>query len=318
MNVLTSKYILTTPAKLLMIILAIAALFAVWLIVSGLNPLASRRTRKNVKRFENSRNTSKKDSTVNELDDAMYALSKKLVPHIHLDKIERSEMDKALRISNMVYTPEEYKAYMWTVTGIFAAIGGVLLIIGLIFRIMIFDLLGVGIAIIGAGSYFLNSKKMRNNQRKAMDGIEGELPRFVAFIKTNLASNNESILSMLERYTANSEVFTEQMKQTIADAKTSNFDGAMSRWDQRVNSDKLKMVVHGLISANNGDNVEVYFAMLEKDLREYEIHFLKQSVKTIPNRMRLPKGLMYATMAIALFFPLIMQIVGSFKDVFMS
>ena len=56
--------------------------------------------------------------------------------------------------------------------------------------------------------------------------------------------------------------------------------------------------------------------MLEKDFEAYEIALLKQNIKTIPKRMRLPKMLMYSAVAFTLFLPIVMQIVDSFKGIF--
>ncbi len=131
-------------------------------------------------------------------------------------------------------------------------------------------------------------------------------------MSTALNKQNSSILAILERYTPRDEKFGAELEQTIADAKTSSFAGAMARWDQRINSDRLKRVIRGLINANNGDDVRVYFAMLERDFTAFEMTLLKQNIKRIPDKMRLPKMLMYSSVAASLFFPIIMQVVDSF------
>jgi hypothetical protein len=78
----------------------------------------------------------------------------------------------------------------------------------------------------------------------------------------------------------------------------------------------MKMVIHGLISAYHGDDVILYFAMLEKDFTAFEINRLKKSIKTIPQRMQIPKILIFTAIAMAMFTPLAMQIVDSFKSIF--
>ncbi len=111
-------------------------------------------------------------------------------------------------------------------------------------------------------------------------------------------------------------VFDEALSRTIVDAKTSNFTAAMTRWEQRTSSERLQRVVKGLINANEGDDVRIYFEMLERDFNAFEVTLLKRSLKTIPERMRLPKLLLYSAVAITLFFPILMQVIESFQMFF--
>ena len=308
---------LTAVGKVLLVIVGFIALLGAWLMLSSFLPTADRKSKKAIKLYQEAGKEEKKDA-VSAFDDTVRGFSKNFVKYIKMDSIKRSEKEKALRISKMPYTPEEYVAYILTFSGVFAAIGVFLLILGFIAGLGLFKVLGVGFVIIAIACYIFNDRKLTKNQKQAMLGIEGELPRFVSFLKINLAQNNESILSLLERYRAHQPQFEEELALTIADAKTSNFDGAMTRWDQRIRSDKLRMVTRGLINANNGDDVSIYFAMLERDFTSYEIALLRQSIASIPNKMRLPKMLMYVSIALTFFFPLIMQIIDAFKDVFLA
>lgn len=306
---------LSTFGKIVVVVLAIAVLAGIYFLVTGIVSLASRKTRKTVKKYK-AVGKEKKGSSMNAVDDGLQNLSKRFVPYIKMNSIARSEKEKALRISGMSYTPEEYMAYMLTVSGIFVIIGIVFGVFGLITKMTMFVILAVGLIGLGIASYIFNNVKLSKNQKKALLDIEKELPRFVAYLNMNMAQNTETMLSLLERYTSENEMFDNELSMTIADAKTSSFDSAITRWDQRVNSDKLKQITHGLIAANNGDDVKMYFAMLERDMSAYWVSYLRSNIQTIPARMRVPKILMYAAVAIAMFYPLIMQIVESFRDVF--
>ncbi|MBQ8806230.1 MAG: hypothetical protein IJZ68_07060 [Bacteroidaceae bacterium] len=310
MNYFNTNYTFDTPVKVVIIFFALVFLVGVWILLSAFLPGASKRVKKNVKSF-NKRGKTKLATTTYE--GSLVELAQKLSKHIHLTDIERSEMLQALQVTGNPMTPEEYKALCYVSGGIFVGIGLIFLLIGLIFSVSLFNIFGVGGMCLGLFYFFWLKRALMNDRTKVVEGVDKELPRFVSFMNTALQKQNSSILSILERYTPRDETFTTELEQTIADAKTSNFAGAMARWDQRINSDRLKRVVRGLINANNGDDVRVYFAMLERDFNAFEMTMLKQNVKRIPEKMRLPKMLMYSAVALALFFPIIMQVVESFQ-----
>lgn len=310
MNHFNTTYNFNTPAKVLIIFFAIIFMIGIWLVLSSFLPGASKKVKKNIKVF-NKRGKAKLATT--QYEGTLVELAQKLSKYIHLNDIERSEMQQALQVTGNPMTPEEYRALCFVSAGIFAALGLVMLVIGLLFSVSLFNIFGgagVGLGIF----YFIYLKKaLMSDRTKVVEGVDQELPRFVSFMNTALQKQNSSILAILERYTPRDKTFAMELEQTIADAKTSNFAGAMARWDQRINSDRLKRVVRGLINANNGDDVRVYFAMLERDFTAYEMTLLKQNIKRIPAKMRLPKMLMYSAVVLALFFPILMQVLESFS-----
>lgn len=308
------NFIQTILPKILLLAVAVAILFGVKFILTGLFPYASRKARKTVKVY--SAKNKLEESSSGSLSDALKTFSRPFAKFIHPTPIARDEMTKALQVNGLNMTPEEYTAFCYGYAVLFAFGGAILFFLGSLIGMGVYKIAGICLAGLGLVVAFMKKKKLSKGQKKSLDGVEAELPRFVSFIRTALSTNNESILSMLERYTAYNLRFSEELARTIADAKTSSFDGAMARFDQRINSDKLKMVIHGLVCANNGDDVEVYFAMLEKDFEAYEVALLRQNIKTIPGRMKLPKMLMYSAVAFALFLPIVMQIIDSFVGIF--
>lgn len=309
MNYFNTNYNFDTPVKLVILFFAIVFMIGVWVLLSAFLPGANRRVKKNLKSF-NKRGKAKMATT--QYEGGLVELSQKFSKYMHLTDIERSDLQQALQVTGNPMTPEEYKALCYVSGGIFVGIGVLMLLVGLIFNISLFNIFGVGGMCLGIFYFFYLKKALMSDRTKVVEGVDKELPRFVSFMNTALQKQNSSILAILERYTPRDEQFASELEQTIADAKTSNFAGAMARWDQRINSDRLKRVVRGLINANNGDDVRVYFAMLERDFNAFEMTLLKQNVKRIPEKMRLPKMLMYSAVAAALFFPIIMQVVESF------
>jgi hypothetical protein len=296
--------------KVVIIILAVIALIGVWTILSAFLPKAPSKVRKTLQGFNK---RSRVKNSTQTFDTGLTSLAQKFAKYVHLNDIERSELSQALQVTGNPMTPEEYRALCYVSGGMFACMGVVMAAIGLLSKVTLFTVFGVGGIGLGVFYYIFLTKVIMKDKTAVVEGVDKELPRFVSFMNTALQKQNSSILAILERYTPSSERFAVELEQTIADAKTANFSGAMARWDQRINSDRLKRVVRGLINANNGDDVRVYFAMLERDFNAYEMTLLKQNVKRIPERMRLPKMLMYSAVALALFFPILMQVLDSFK-----
>ena len=322
---------LDVMGKALLLVLAVVFLIGVFLLITGIIPSPSGKTRKTVRNYRNAGKSKKAQS--NGVDESFKAVTKKFAKNIHLTAIEKAEMEKALLITGSQMTPEEFTAFIRVKAGLFIGAGLIVFIFGFlaqplmtrlgvtIISTMPFTLakiLGIGFAAIGLFSYIKDKRGLKKEHKNAIASVEGELPRFVSYLKIALETSNAGVLALLENYRSYDEHFAYELSQTIADAKTSNFDSAMARWDQRFNSERLKMVIHGLVAANNGDDVRLYFNMLERDFTSFEISLLKANVKSIPERMRIPKMLMYTSVFLTLFFPIIMQVIDSFKQVFMS
>lgn len=299
-----------TPTKIVILFSACLLLIGIGVTLTSFLPRPTRKVKKTIHAF-NKRNKSKDNTRT--FDGGLTTLAKRFAPYVKLNALDHSELTKALQITGNPMTAEEYRALCYVSASIFIIMGLLMFGVGALMDFMIFTIFGViGIAF-GVFYYFVLKKSIMKDRDNIVGGVDKELPRFVSFMSTALQKQNGSILSIIERYTPHDITFASEIEQTIADAKTSNFDGAMARWDQRMNSDRLKRVIRGLINANNGDDVRVYFAMLERDFNAYEMTMLKQNIKTIPDRMKLPKMLMYSSVALTLFFPILMQVIESFS-----
>ena len=300
-----------------LVIMFLVFLTGVFYFLTSLFPHPTKATKKNIKAFKNrDKINEKKDETESALTETLQNWSKKIAKFINLNPIERSETEKSLQIVGDSSTPEEFYALCILQGSLFGVAGLFVAIVGLIAKTKLIIFVGVGVACLGVVLFFLKKKSIVNEKKDIVDAIEAELPRFVAYIRLALKTNNGSILSLIERYTPHSETFKNELNQTMADAKSSSFTAGMTRWNNRINSDKLKQVVNGLISANNGDDVVSYFDMLDKDFTAFQKTLLHQQVKTISKRMGLPKLLMTAMIFLTMFFPIVMQVITSFKEVF--
>ena len=307
-------YELSGMAKLLIVLAVFGFIIGIYVLMTGFVPLVPKKYRQNVKNFKG--NGVKKAKAAGNVEASLQRFSKKLAQHIHMTDIEYSEMQKALRLSDMTETPQEYKAYMYIATGVFFAIALLVLILSFVVPLNDFyssgtKVIAAAVAAAGVVMYILNKRKLNARKREAITEIERELPRFVSYLNNALQTEQSSVLAVLERYIANEDRFQAELKMTIVDAKSSNFNKAVAAWDARCNSDQLKMVTHGLISANDGNDVRYYFAMLERDFSAFEVAALRKSIKTIPQQMRVPKMLLMISVFAALFYPILYTVFSS-------
>jgi len=307
---------LTWPGRICIILAVIAAIAGFYVLLTGFVPLVPKRYQKTVKSFKE-RGTSHSHVAGN-IEASLQRVSKKLAKHIHINDIERSEMSKALRLSDITESPEEYKAYMYISAAIFFIMAILVFVIGALLPLEgIFKtgtrVVAVALVIAGLAMYWLNKRKINARKEQAIIEIERELPRFVSYLNHALQSEESSVLGILDRYIANEDRFGAELRMAIVDAKSSNFQRAMTAWEMRCASDQLKQVTHGLIAANNGDDVIYYFEMLERDFTNFEIAALRKNVKTVPQQLRLPKLLLLISVFAALFFPIIASIAESVK-----
>ncbi len=296
-------------------ILFAIVLLGAFMVVSSLMRTADKSYRKTIKNYK-AQNKQKKD-TGKSLDEKLQDFSKRFTKYIRLNPIDKAEMEQQLMISGFNQTPEEYRAYIYTTAGIFALIGISVLLFGVITKLTLFIIIGIFFMVMTVVVYIFTKNKLKSATAEAMKGIEQELPRFVSYIDQIVSSSafTGSTLSLLEHYRAVSDKFDNELKLTIADIKTSNFESGMNRWDRRFNSDRLRMVIHGLVAANNGDNVTTYFAMLKRDFTTFEIADLKSRAATLPSKLTPAKMLIFAGVFITVMVPIIVQIAKTIEEI---
>lgn len=217
------------------------------------------------------------------------------------------ETRHALDIVDSKETPEEYYAYSFTLS-----------IMILLFSIPFFVILPIlSVAMIGL-SVYVYLDRMRYLKKigvKSRETIESELPRFVSYIANAMKTNADAI-HLLKRYNTDCKLFHREISTTLADIRTSNFQGAVTRLDNRLHSDNMTKVINGLIGIYNGDNVQFYFQMLERDFTTFEKNKLKKEVQRIPNKMQ-PSMLLITSAIIFIFItPFIVLLMENFRVIF--
>lgn len=208
----------------------------------------------------------------------VHSLSKFLVKFIKINDFKRKRLVAQFENLNMKMTPEEYYAEIFAKTLLLA----VFIPIGFIIHIAV----GIFFVIIVVLAFLLQYNKLDEIIRKKKDAIESELPKFVSVIEQTF-KNDHDVIRLISTYVANGDSpLISELNIALADMKTGDFETALTRLANRVNSVPLSEVVRGLQSALHGDDTVGYFASLSTKLWDSEkIKIKKKALKT-PSKVK--------------------------------
>lgn len=212
------------------------------------------------------------------LSDIVGHLSKILIKFVKIGDFKRKRLVSQFENLGIKMTPEEYYSEM------FAKILLLVLLIPIGFIIHI--ALGVLFAIIAVLFGLLEYNKLDEIIRKKKEAIEIELPKFVSVIEQTF-KNDHDVIKLISTYVENEDSpLVNELNIALADMKTGDFETALTRLANRVNSVPLSEVVRGLQSALHGDDTVGYFASLNSKLWESEkIRIRKKALKT-PSKVK--------------------------------
>ena len=163
---------------------------------------------------------------------------------------------------------------------------------------------------------FRESTRAETMIRQRRAEIEWELPRFVATITQHLKASRD-ILAMLESYQNYAgKALKNELVITIADMRTGNYEGALTRLSARVASAMLTDVSRGLISVLRGDDGVAYFSMLSHDMKQIELQRLKKLALERPPIIRRYSFLLLGCMVLLYMGVMGYQILGTMSGLF--
>lgn len=129
---------------------------------------------------------------------------------------------------------------------------------------------------------FEEIEKIAKDRKKE---IEWELPRFLDFIIQEFHYHRD-IVRILERYKNNAGgMLKKELEVTVADMKSGNIENALIKMDARLGIASLSSIIRGLLSVIQGEDVIVYFQMLQHDLRLLEYQKLKKIALKRPEKI---------------------------------
>lgn len=242
------------------------------------------------------------------LDAVLMELASKLAKVLPMDEYKRRKLTATLKSAEIPLTAEQYVSLAMVKAGVVLACA--------IPCLFIVPVISPAFIIAGIGIYFSESSKAEKKITTRREEIEYELPRFVATLTQELQASRD-VLSMLETYQKNAgTALKNELAITVADMRTGNFEGALTRFEARVSSAMLSDVVRGLIGVLRGDDGVAFFRMLSHDMKQLELQRLKKLAMERPPKIRRYSFLLLGCMLLLYMVVMGYQILGTMSGIF--
>lgn len=236
------------------------------------------------------------------------SVSKKIAKLLRLNNYKKMELTSTLKTAGINISAEEFKAY-----GLLKS--GILVILALIF----IPILPIGSGFFGMLSllvYFLHTGSLKKRIGQKREEIEYELSRFVFVIKEGL-KNNRDVLTLLEAYAPSAgEALGEELRITIADMKATNYESALTRFDERNGINSLSDITRGLIGVLRGDVSDSYWEDLSEQLAKEQKERLKRKANKIPSKINKVSLSLTILFTLIILSTMILAMIPTFKDIF--
>lgn len=176
-------------------------------------------------------------------------------------------------------TPEEYYSKIAAKTLLFT----VCVLVGF----LIHPVVGVFLLLFDVLFFLLQYNEIDKIIQKKKEDIESELPKFVSVIEQTF-KNDRDVIKMLSTYVENGDSpLVSELRKTLADMKTGDFETALDRLAARVDSVFLAETVRGLKSALHGDNTVEYFITLNAKIWDHEKAIIQKKALKTPSKVKI-------------------------------
>ena len=205
-------------------------------------------------------------------------IAEKIAKHLKLNEFKRAQLEADLKTAQMDITPEMFKANAIVKAGI---IGVFAIPVAFIFPLFVPVVLFLAVFL-----YRMETKSVSKRIRAKRERIEYELPRLVSNIEKTLAHNRD-VLYMLESYAQNAgPELKHELEITVADMKSGNYEGAITRLESRVGSSMMSDVCRGLIGILRGDDNRMYWASLSLKFNDTARQQLRLKAQKVPRKVK--------------------------------
>jgi len=205
-------------------------------------------------------------------------IAEKIAKHLKLNEFKKAQLEADLKTAQMDITPEMFKANAIVKAGI---IGVFALPVAFIFPLFVPVILFLAVFL-----YRMETKSVSKRIRAKRERIEYELPRLVSNIEKTLAHNRD-VLYMLESYAQNAgPELKHELEITVADMKSGNYEGAITRLESRVGSSMMSDVCRGLIGILRGDDNRMYWASLSLKFNDTARQQLRLKAQKVPRKVK--------------------------------
>ena len=212
------------------------------------------------------------------LDIWLSGIAEWLAKHLRLNEFKRAQLEADLKTAQMDITPEMFKAN--------AVVKACLIAVLAIPVAFIFPLLVPVVLFLAFFLYRMEVKSVSKRIKAKRERIEYELPRLVSNIEKTLAHNRD-VLYMLESYAPNAgPELKHELNITVADMKSGNYEGAITRLESRVGSSMMSDVCRGLIGILRGDDNRMYWATLALKFNDTARQQLRLRAQKVPKKVK--------------------------------
>ena len=205
-------------------------------------------------------------------------LAEWLSKHIRLNEFKKVQLESDLKTARMDVTPEQFKANAMVKAGLVGVLA--------VPAVFLFPLSAPLILFLAVLVYRMESRRVSVRIRTKREKIEYELPRLVSHIEKTL-SHNRDVLYMLESYAQNAGAeMRHELDITVADMKSGNYEGAVTRLESRVGSSMMSDVCRGLIGILRGDDNRMYWASLALKFNDIARQQLRMQAQKVPRKVK--------------------------------
>ena len=211
------------------------------------------------------------------LEVRLEGLAKWISKFIRINEFKRAQLEADLKTAQMDISPEMFKAnaiVKAAIVGVFA-----------IPMAFIFPILVPVVLILAVFLYGNEVKSVGKRIKAKRQKIEHELPRLVSTIEKTL-KHSRDVLYMLDSYreSAGPEL-KHELDITVADMKSGNYEGAITRLESRVGSSMMSDICRGLIGILRGDDTEMYWASLSLKFNDVQRQQLRLEAQKVPRKV---------------------------------
>lgn len=234
-------------------------------------------------------------------------IANRIVRFITLDKVRRNSIQIKLNAAEIRCTPEFYVAR--------SIAEGIVIVLFAVPMLWIMPIASICCIVFGVLVYFQSMQKADRIIKQKRENIETDMVLFSSTICQTLSTSRD-VLKMLQSFrSVCGDTFRHELDVTIADMKTGNYEDAIKRLDERVNSADLSEIIKGLLAIMRGDNQQLYFEMLTKDLMTKEKENLKREAKKRPGKMKGVSFFMISCFLGMFMYAIVSQVVASFNSI---
>ena len=225
------------------------------------------------------------------LDIWLSGIAEGLSRHIRINEFKRAKLEADLKTAQMDISPEMFKANAI----VKASLVGILSIpVAFIFPLFVPVVLFLAVFL-----YRMETGRVSKLIRAKREKIEYELPRLVFNVEKTL-THNRDVVYMLESYAPNAgPELMHELEITVADMKSGNYEGAVTRLESRVGSSMMSDVCRGLIGILRGDDNKLYWTSLSLKFNDTARQQLRLKAQKVPRKVkRLSMCLLFCFMLI--------------------